>query len=294
MSDNEKRKFERVPFDDFIKDPDEPEWDAEQLEKFLVDPDRSLVRSEIHGLAFTTNDRLPLLCAAAQTTAFEHGAITNGNGALGTPSSTPVRRSCKLQHANSTSSMIAPDTNVVLMSQERRKKQSRKRQARYRHSLKGQATKAAYDRRPSTKLKKKLFKRRYRETIECRAQDLHDKAHQVARRKKEKCTVTVEEIRRKLRPLRCVISGSPLELKQRPEFSRNPFSPSLDKTNRLGKHTDNNTRITCTLVNTAMNEWGVEYFQEIAFLTLLKSVPADLRRVLKAWRQRSREFGVQR
>jgi len=294
MSDGEKRNFEHVPFDAFIRDPDEPEWDAEQLEKFLEDPDQSLVRSEIHGFAFMTSDSVPLLSVGVPITTFEHSATVNGAGAPETPSSTSVQRSSERQAASPKSSMIAPDTNTELMSLERKRKQSRKNQARYRCSLKGLATKAAYDGRPSTKLKKKLYKRRYRETIECRAQDLHDKAHQVAKKKKEKCTVTVEEIRKKLRPLRCVISGISLELTQRPEFSRNPFSPSLDKTNRLGKHTDNNTRITCTLVNTAMNEWGVEYFQEIAFLTLLKSVPADLRGMLKAWRQRTGQFGVRR
>jgi cytochrome c2 len=47
MSDSENGNCDYAPFDDFIRDPDEPEWDAEELEEFLKNPDLYLVRSEV-------------------------------------------------------------------------------------------------------------------------------------------------------------------------------------------------------------------------------------------------------
>jgi hypothetical protein len=47
MSDNENGNCEYVSFDDFIRDPDEPEWDAEELEMFLKNPDLYLFRSQV-------------------------------------------------------------------------------------------------------------------------------------------------------------------------------------------------------------------------------------------------------
>ena len=75
-------------------------------------------------------------------------------------------------------------------------------------------------------------------------------------------------------------------------FSRNPFSPSLDRIDRRGFHTDDNTRITSTLANTAMSEWGVEYLEETAFHILCMRVPSHLRDALMAWRNYQTTFGV--
>jgi hypothetical protein len=47
MRDSENGNCEYALFEDFIKDPDEPEWDAEELEEFLKNPDLYLFRSEV-------------------------------------------------------------------------------------------------------------------------------------------------------------------------------------------------------------------------------------------------------
>jgi hypothetical protein len=45
-------KTEHVRLDVLGGDPDEPEWDADQLEQFLEDPDRFLVRTDIDGFEY--------------------------------------------------------------------------------------------------------------------------------------------------------------------------------------------------------------------------------------------------
>jgi hypothetical protein len=47
MSDSENENCECALFEDFIKDSDEPEWDAEELEMFLKNPDLYLFRSQV-------------------------------------------------------------------------------------------------------------------------------------------------------------------------------------------------------------------------------------------------------
>jgi hypothetical protein len=188
--------------------------------------------------------------------------------------------------------MLPSEMSADLKSIQRKRKQGRARTARYRASPNGQAKIAAYNKRKSTKIKLRLAKRRRRLTLDYRVQELHDKAHYLARIKGEKCTVTKAGIREKLRPLVCSISGIKLELTGHPVFSRNPFSPSLDRIDRRGIHKDDNSRITCTLVNMAMNEWGLEYLEEVAFKLILKYVPPRLRNLLMAWRRSQAQFGV--
>jgi hypothetical protein len=190
--------------------------------------------------------------------------------------------------------MMSNEMSVDSRSIKRKRKQGRAKTARYRATPNGQAKIAAYNKKRTTKIRRNIAKKKRRLTLAYRAQELKDKANHWARVKGVKCRVTTAAILEKLRPLVCVISGIPLELTGHPVFSRNPFSPSLDRINRGGIHKDDNTRITCTLVNTAMNEWGLEYLQEVAFRMLLKRAPLRLRNSLVAWRRGQRGFGLSR
>jgi len=191
--------------------------------------------------------------------------------------------------------IVTAATDAAMALTERKRAQSRRSTARYRGTANGQEKIVAYEAKRTTRVQRMMYRRARRLSIEYRAQDLKDKAHSVARRKGkhgERCTVTTAAVLAKLRPLVCEISGIRLELTQRPAFSRNPFSPSLDRIDRRGFHTDDNTRITSTLANTAMSEWGVEYLEETAFHILCMRVPSHLRDALMAWRNYQTTFGV--
>lgn len=58
---------------------------------------------------------------------------------------------------------------------------------------------------------------------------------------------------------RCAVSGLVLHPpRSSDEFARNPFSPSLDRITPALGYVAGNVRIVCTMVNLAMNEWGLE------------------------------------
>lgn len=59
---------------------------------------------------------------------------------------------------------------------------------------------------------------------------------------------------------RCAVSGIPFEPPARTtplRFRQNPFGPSLDRIVPDAGYVAGNIRITCVIVNTAMNEWGL-------------------------------------
>lgn len=68
---------------------------------------------------------------------------------------------------------------------------------------------------------------------------------------------------------RCALTGLPMETPFRAEEATNkrhfhPFSPSLDRiTPGLG-YTKENTRLVCTAINLALNEFGGDVFEQIA------------------------------
>ncbi len=67
---------------------------------------------------------------------------------------------------------------------------------------------------------------------------------------------------------RCAVTGIPLELTARRDrqHHRDAFGPSLDRIIPSKGYVRSNVRITCSIVNMAMNEWGLG--------TLLKMVDA--------------------
>jgi hypothetical protein len=64
----------------------------------------------------------------------------------------------------------------------------------------------------------------------------------------------------------CAVTGIPLEL-TRPQdrtYHRDAFGPSLDRMVPAKGYVRGNVRITCSIVNIAMNEWGLEALLRVA------------------------------
>jgi hypothetical protein len=70
----------------------------------------------------------------------------------------------------------------------------------------------------------------------------------------------------------CALTGVKLEFKSNDDSSRRyqPYSPSLDKIDSSKGYTKDNTRLVCTHINIAMNEFGEDVFESIAKMFLEK------------------------
>jgi hypothetical protein len=64
---------------------------------------------------------------------------------------------------------------------------------------------------------------------------------------------------------RCAVSGIPLKAPRgyREGYRKDPFGPSLDRIVPALGYVDGNLRIVCNIVNSAMNEWGLESLLEL-------------------------------
>lgn len=77
------------------------------------------------------------------------------------------------------------------------------------------------------------------------------------------CTITAYDIDELLvnQDWRCAISNAPLAApKSGGEYRRHPFGPSLDRVNPEFGYVRSNIRVVCNMVNTAINEWGLDNF----------------------------------
>lgn len=77
------------------------------------------------------------------------------------------------------------------------------------------------------------------------------------------CDITGDDLERMLdeQGYRCAVSGIVLETPPSADerrFRQVPFGPSLDRIIPARGYVRDNIRITCSIVNTAMNEWGLD------------------------------------
>lgn len=100
------------------------------------------------------------------------------------------------------------------------------------------------------------------------------RAQKRAKMKGREFALTRQDVREMLIECRgrCSVSGLPLTASAPPEtsFSKNPFAPSLDRIDCAKGYTRDNTRIVCTMANTAMSEWGESYLRILAAAVLGK------------------------
>lgn len=61
----------------------------------------------------------------------------------------------------------------------------------------------------------------------------------------------------------CSLTGIPFDL-SKTKHSRRPFCPSLDRIDSTRGYTKDNVRLVCTAVNLALNEWGIDVFEQVA------------------------------
>jgi hypothetical protein len=62
----------------------------------------------------------------------------------------------------------------------------------------------------------------------------------------------------------CEVSGIAFVVDEKPNGRRRPFFPSLDRIDNSDGYTFRNTRLVCSIVNIAMNEWGEEPLRKLA------------------------------
>lgn len=63
---------------------------------------------------------------------------------------------------------------------------------------------------------------------------------------------------------RCEVSGLRFKLTKMPKKLRRPWAPSVDRRDCHLGYTADNSRLVCTAVNIAMNEWGEETLRHLA------------------------------
>ncbi len=82
----------------------------------------------------------------------------------------------------------------------------------------------------------------------------------------------------------CAVSGLPFtEERFDRALVKRPFAPSLDRINPHKGYTLDNARLVCTAANFAMNQWGHEVLQRIAYGLVTKE-----REPARKWRQQQR------
>jgi hypothetical protein len=98
---------------------------------------------------------------------------------------------------------------------------------------------------------------KYAATIKGRAKRLIGSA----KRRYYGCDLEITEdwVIKKLKKGVCEFTGLPFDFNPTKEFSKNPYSPSLDRIDSKNKsYTPENTRVVLSLVNLALNEFGEE------------------------------------
>ena len=96
---------------------------------------------------------------------------------------------------------------------------------------------------------------------------LHKFTKSRATRRGRPYTLSVETIARMLFDAgdRCEVTGLKLDYRSNtnPHWKSRPMAPSLDRISNLGGYEASNLRIVCACVNVAINEWGLDNFQNI-------------------------------
>lgn len=99
------------------------------------------------------------------------------------------------------------------------------------------------------------------------ARILHRMTKSRAGHKKRPYTLSVEFIHERLKSAkdRCEITGIVFDYgpKQNDQWLRRPMAPSLDRISNAGGYTPDNIRLVCGCVNVAINEWGLDNFDQI-------------------------------
>lgn len=88
----------------------------------------------------------------------------------------------------------------------------------------------------------------------------------VAARKRDDYTLTLEDEKELYFAAngRCQVTGIPFGPKPVDSYFRNPYAPSLDRIDSSKGYHKDNVRLVLCAVNTAMNEWGLKLFDEMA------------------------------
>jgi hypothetical protein len=106
--------------------------------------------------------------------------------------------------------------------------------------------------------------KRYSATVR---QNPSGRAKQLLRHAKERGLVSIDLmwIQQKIETGVCEVSGLPFDLSPSVKFSKNPFSPSLDRIDSKNpEYSKQNTRLVLTSVNHALNEFGLNHLLKIA------------------------------
>ena len=78
------------------------------------------------------------------------------------------------------------------------------------------------------------------------------------------CTITAEEVARRIEAGVCEMTGLAFSLKPSRLNFHDPFSPSLDRHDRLKGYTPANTRVVVNAFNVAKGQWPLDTFEAIA------------------------------
>jgi hypothetical protein len=99
------------------------------------------------------------------------------------------------------------------------------------------------------------------------ARDIHKVTKARASRRGLAYVLTAEGIADTLSALgdRCELTGLPIDYEKKAdsEWMRRPMAPSLDREDNRSGYEPWNLRIVCTCVNIAINEWGVDNFEQV-------------------------------
>jgi hypothetical protein len=94
-----------------------------------------------------------------------------------------------------------------------------------------------------------------------------------AKHRSDVVTVTWEWVKEKLDNGFCELTGLPFDMNPQSSFSKNPYSPSIDRIDsKIREYTPENTRIVLHFVNQALNE----YDQKTA-LPILKAMVGKIK-----------------
>lgn len=75
---------------------------------------------------------------------------------------------------------------------------------------------------------------------------------------------------------RCEVTGIPFEGHKKKDWLNAPYSVSIDRINPSDGYTLRNCRLVCLAVNVALNEWGEDVLERIAFRYVTARLPVNL------------------
>ena len=100
-----------------------------------------------------------------------------------------------------------------------------------------------------------------------RAQTPYGRANRLVHAAKTRGPVSITEdwVQHKIEYGFCEVSGLPFDLAPPNKFTKNPYSPSLDRIDSLNKeYSEENTRVVLSCINDALSQFGLEHFLKIA------------------------------